>query len=157
MLPQPSYPSSVPKAQQFTRLRHGSVAFEAGVVLLIVLVPCLIGAVEFGRVLEAGEVVTKASRLGARTACTGGSTEAEVTQKVQTYVATSLGIPRSDVEVTYNVAAGTAHTATDEFDRPASNDLVQVTVAVDYHDVGVMTGALMNGQRISSSAAMRHK
>ncbi len=67
------------------RRDEGAALIEAAITLPLMLFIC-IGILEFGRAYQAWQVVTNASREGARVAVLPGSTDAGVTARVQTYL-----------------------------------------------------------------------
>lgn len=137
--------------------RAGTATVETALVLSFVFVPLLLGFFEFGRVMQAGQVVTTASRYGVRSAILTGSTEAEVTADVKAFVASTLSVAEDEVQVAFTLTPATGNPVPAKVEDAITKDLVQVTVTVDYDDISVVTGKYMNGQQISSSAAMRHE
>jgi Flp pilus assembly protein TadG len=71
------------------RRDDGAALIEAAFTLPLMLFIC-IGILEFGRAYQAWQVVTNASREGARVAVLPGSTDAGVTARVTTYLAAGV-------------------------------------------------------------------
>lgn len=140
-----------------TTTRRGTATVETAMVLSFVFVPLLLGFFEFGRVMQAGQVVTTGARYGVRSAILSGSTEAAVKADVQAFVASTLSMDAADVDVAFTITEATGNPAVTKIDDAQAKDLIQVTVTVDYEDVSVVTGKYMGGQKITSSAAMRHE
>lgn len=67
------------------RRQDGAVLIEAAFTLPIMLFVC-IGILEFGRAYQAWQIVTNASREGARVAVLPGTSDAAVTDRVRTYL-----------------------------------------------------------------------
>lgn len=137
--------------------RRGTATVETAIVMSFIFVPLLLGFFEFGRVMQAGQVVTTGSRYGVRSAILSGSTEAAVRTEVQSFVSGTLGVPANKVTVTFNVTVAPGNPASLKIDTAQAKDLIQVTVAVNYNDISVVTGKFMKGQTITSSSAMRHE
>ncbi len=70
------------------RRQEGAALIEAAFTLPLMLFVC-IGILEFGRAYQAWQVVTNASREGARIAVLPGMDDAAVTSRVKTYLARS--------------------------------------------------------------------
>jgi Flp pilus assembly protein TadG len=75
--------------KRMTRLgagrENGTVLIETALVLPMLLLVC-VGIFEFGRAFQTWQVLTNASREGARIAVLPGKTDAMVTSRVQTYL-----------------------------------------------------------------------
>lgn len=64
---------------------RGAVLIETAFVLPLLLLVC-VGIFEFGRAFQTWQVVTNASREGARLAVLPGMTDSKVTERVRTYL-----------------------------------------------------------------------
>ena len=137
--------------------RRGTATVEAAVVLSFVFVPLLLGFFEFSRVMQAGQVVTTAARYGVRSAILDGSTEADVRDQVQEFVANTMSMPKNNVTVTFTVDPHPGNPAAASIDVAESKDLITVAVSVVYEDISVIGGKFMAGKPIGASAAMRHE
>ena len=157
ILPAQTMNRKIPVAPATASPRRGAAAVETAVVLSFVFIPLLMGFFEFGRVMQAGQVVTTASRLGVRSAVLTGSTETSVRSDVQSFVSSTLGVPAADVSVAFAITAAPGNPAAASIDVAEPKDLIQVTVTINYDDISVVTGKFMNGRQISSSAAMRRE
>ena len=146
-----------PNAERPNAERRGTAIVETAVVLSFVFIPLLLGFFEFSRVMQAGQVVTTASRYGVRSAILDGSTESDVRTQVQEFVSNTMGVPQNRVTVTFDVTPEPGNPPAATIETANSKDLIQVTVSVIYEDISVINGAFMNGQPIASSAAMRHE
>jgi len=102
------------------RQEKGAALVEAAFVLPIMLLVC-VGILEFGRAYQTWQVVTNASREGARVAILPEFTDASVISRVKTYLKNG-GLPASIVdsantkvlitETTIPIAVGGGTTAT---------------------------------------------
>ena len=141
-----------------TEPRRGAVALEMAIVMTFIFAPMLLGIIEFGRMMMVGQIITTASRYGARHAILEGSTNAEVVEMVEDYVSGSLGIDaekiRIDITITPDAAGGTTPADISEAQR---RDMVEVEVGVPWNDVALIKGQYLTGKEISQSAAMRHE
>ena len=137
--------------------RRGTATVEAAIVLSFVFIPLLLGFFEFSRVMQAGQVVTTAARYGVRSAILDGSTEADVRDQVQDFVANTLTLAKNDVTVTFTVDPHPGNPAAASVDVAESKDLITVGVSVNYDKISVVNGKFMAGKPISASAAMRHE
>lgn len=122
--------------------REGIAAVEFAIVapLFFMLV---IGCMEFGRALMVQQVLTNASRVGARNAITLNATEQEVIESTQAY-ATSASVPGVSVTVTPNLATA------------ESGDMVTVSVSVPLANVSWTPAPwFLGGVTLSTSSVMR--
>ena len=67
------------------RNERGAALLEAAITLPIILLIC-VGIFEFGRAYQTWQVLTNAAREGARLAVINGSTDADVTARVRSYM-----------------------------------------------------------------------
>ena len=111
--------------------------------LLILLI---FGMIEVGRALMVQQVLTNASREGARLAVTGGATADSVTEAVEDY-ANSL------------ISAEVSVTITPEYPSlAASGTPVTVEVSIDYTDVSWLpTPSYFEDAVLSASSVMRRE
>lgn len=90
----------------------GAALLEAAITIPLILLIC-VGIFEFGRAYQTWEVLTNASREGARMACLSGPTDADVRARVNQYL--TIGglttLPDANIVVNHDVAlAGTDQT-----------------------------------------------
>lgn len=139
--------------------RRGAAAIEFALVApLFVLM--IFGMIEFGRMAMVQQVLTNASREGARTAVIEGATVAKVTEVVQVYLQSaglpllSPGIYRTD---------GTTDTPIADLSTIGYGDRVKVKVSVPFSQVSWLgspipfyTGATRpESTTLSASTVMR--
>jgi len=93
----------------------------------------LFGIVEFGRAFMVQQILTNASREGARAAILESATTAEVVSEVQDYL-TSATIPSDTATVAVTVTKSDATTST-TLSEAGSGDPIEVLITVDYTDV----------------------
>ncbi len=127
--------------------RRGLARRGAAVVEFAVLAPLLFllifGMIEYGRMVMVQQLITNASREGARVAILEGSTDAQVIDAVQEHVGGGVPIADADVEIATEAIAGGGEAKT-------------VTVGVNFADVSWLPDALwLGGKRLEASSTMR--
>ena len=139
-----SVPSS--SANRCRSARSGAAVVEFAV-LAPVLFLLIFGMIEYGRMVMVQQLITNASREGARVAILDGMTNADVIDAVQSHVGGGVTIADSDVTTTPT-----------DISTAASGTSVTVTVAVNFSDVSWLPDALWLGsKRLSASSAMRRE
>jgi len=104
------------------------------------------GMIEYGRMVMVQQVLTNASREGARRAVLDGATAAEVTDAVDEFLAAS-SIQGADVEITPADPSTAAY-----------GDPVTVTVSISFDQVSWLPSPMyLGGQQLSASTAMRRE
>ena len=125
--------------------RRGAAAAEFAVVLPVFML-VVFGIFEFGRMIMVQQVLTNASREGARLACIDGSSVTDVQSAVNTYL-----INASISGVTVNVTPNPLSNAT-----PGSQ--VTVATSVPFADVSwVSSGWFTTDVTLSSNCVMRRE
>ena len=137
--------------------RRGAVAVEMAVVMTFIFAPMLLGIVEFGRMMMVGQIITTASRYGARHAILEGTTNAEVVEMVEDYVSSSLSVAKDKVRVDITITPDGSNPVPADLSDALRRDMVEVEVAVPWNDVALIKGQYLTGKEISQSAAMRHE
>jgi len=102
------------------RKLRGQSLVEFALVLPILLLTVM-GVVEFGRIFMTQQVITNASREGARAAILPGNTEAEVYETVSTYMSSAglvSGLSLETSNVGENVQPGVQTSVTVRYDLP---------------------------------------
>ena len=127
------------RARLGRKRRRGSAAVELAVVLPFLLT-LLFGIIEYGWVLCVRQTMVNAAREGARVASLMGSTDQEVRERVQEYLA-PMGLT---AEVTLERAS------------PPDNPVEKVTVTIPYRQVSLL-GAYFGSTdyNLVSSCSMR--
>lgn len=112
--------------------RTGSAAVELAAVAPV-LVLMLLGLWEFGRMVEARQLLDNAAREGARYASGGNVTATEVEAKVINYL-TAAGVPTTGVTVgVYNLNINPTPSVGDPSDNPsAASQLDTIRVVVTF-------------------------
>ncbi len=130
----------------YRRNRRGASAVEFAIVAPIFIL-LVFGMIEFGRMCMVQQLLTNASREGARLAVLDGSTEDAVKDVVENYlVNAAVPIDRDDITVTPNPTAA------------AYGEPVSVTVSVNYSDVSWLPGSFyLGGTTLQASAVMRRE
>ena len=137
------------KVEKLCRLcrkkRLGAAVVEFAVVapLFFLLV---LGMIEFGRMLMVQQILTNASREGARRAVLDKATTAEITTTVQNYLSNS-GIEGATVTVSPNPPSSAGY-----------GEPVVVTVSVPFSEVSWLpTPIFLGGRVLTSTTAMRRE
>lgn len=129
------------------RKRWGAAAVEFALVapLFFLLV---FGMVEFGRMVMIQQVITNASREGARAAVLDGSTATNVKNSVVTYMSNG-GVTISTSNVTINPTDPSA---------ASGGTPVTVTVSVPFSQVSWLPSPMfLGGKQMTGSAVMRRE
>jgi Flp pilus assembly protein TadG len=137
----------VRKVGSLRRPRAGATVVEMALMLpLFILI--VVGIIEFGRAFMVQQMVTNASREGARHATLPNTTENEVVAIVRDYLATGR-INRDVVQVTVDPT---------NLQNAATGTQVSVEVRVPYSDVAWMPTPWFLGQTtLNSVTVMRHE
>ncbi len=146
-LEQQSVSSPLKPRRRLRGLRLGAATVEFALVapLFFLLV---FGMVEFGRMVMIQQVITNASREGARKAVLDGSSSTSVKNAVVTYMSNG-GVTISTSNVTIN--------PTDPASAPAGNP-VTVTVSVPFSQVSWLPSPMFLGSRqMTASTVMRRE
>jgi len=124
------------------RGRWGVAAVEFAIVAPLFFM-MVFGCIEFGRALMVQQILTNASRVGARQAITLNATEADVIATAGNYAA-STSVSGVTVTVTPSPAAA------------AAGDMVSVTVAVPFSQVSWIPAPwFMGGTSLDATSVMR--
>jgi Flp pilus assembly protein TadG len=142
------------KPCQGRRTRRGAAAVEFALVLPVCFL-LLIGMIEFGRMLMVQQILTNASREGARKAVLDGSTASDVNSTVISYLGGA-----SITITTSNITINPTNPATAN-----GGDPITVTISVPFSTVSwlpasMLTSFLPAGQTditLTSSAVMRRE
>ena len=132
------------KHQACPQIRHGIAAVEFAIVAPIFVI-MILGIIEIGRAIMVQQIITNASREGARRAITEKATASEVQTVVNEYLAaTSV---KSGVSVDVTPAPGPA---------VGFGDPITVTVTVPYGNVSwLATPWILGGSQLTASTVMR--
>ncbi len=129
----------------FRRNRRATAAVEFAVVAPVFLL-LVFGMIEYGRMVMVYQVLTNASREGARVAVLDGATTASVTSQVNTYLSNGT-ITGATVTVTPNPPS------TAEYGDP-----VTVTVSIPFSQVSWLPSPMyLGGKTLTSSTVMRRE
>lgn len=124
------------------RDRQGAAAVEFAIIapLLFML---LLAFIELSRGFMVQQVLTNASRVGARQAITVGATQSETSSAVQSYTS-SMGLTGSTITITPNPSTA------------SSGDEVTVTVSIPYASVTWLpVPKYLAGKTLTASSVMR--
>ncbi len=134
-----------PRTPGVFQLRRGAAVVEFAFVAPVFLL-FLVGILEFGRVMTVKNVLTNATREGARMATLPGSTTDSVTTATTQYASTAAisGVTLTITPSNWN--SSTAGTA------------VTVLASVDFSDISLLPAPwFMDGRTVSGSTTMRRE
>jgi Flp pilus assembly protein TadG len=117
--------------------RSGVAVVEFAFVVSFILVPCIFGVWEVGRLVQMQQIVDNSVREGARAASTGEYSDAQVEQLVLNYL-TNAGVSTTGVTVTaIDVTSGgdVSSPTVNSFGTAQQLDSLQVTVSVPFSNV----------------------
>ena len=131
--------------RSFRRFRLGAATVEFAVVVPVFFL-LVFGMIEFGRMVMVQQVITNASREGARQAVLDGATTTEVTNAVKSYL-TSGSITGATITVSPNPPSNAAF-----------GDPVTVTVSIPFTKVSWLPSPMfLNGRTLTSTTVMRRE
>ena len=144
-----SLPSAGDKLQRscrlFRRNRRAAAAVEFAVVAPVFFL-LVFGMIEYGRMVMVYQVLTNASREGARAAVLDGATTTSVTTAVNSYLS-AAAVSGATVTVSPNPPSGAQY-----------GDPVTVTVSVPFSQVSWLpTPMYLGSQTLSSATVMRRE
>ena len=125
--------------------RTGAAAVEFAIVLPV-FVLLVFGMIEYGRMVMVQQVITNASREGARRAVLDGATSSEVQSAVSTYL----------TNASVNGGSCTLNPANPA--SAASGDPITVTVSVPFSSVSWLPSPMyLGGKTLSAATTMRRE
>lgn len=132
----------IPSTRNHAR-RRGAALVEFAV-LAPLFFAILIGIIEFGRAIMVAQLMTNASREGARRAIIEGATETEVKDLVSNYLTNS------------SVGGATVSVSPSNLSSAGFGDNVTVSVSVPYEDVSwVPSSWFLSGRTLQAKAVMQ--
>jgi Flp pilus assembly protein TadG len=139
------------------RIRQGAAAVEFAIVAPLFFL-MVFGMIEFGRAIMVQQVLTNATREGARYAVVDGSTSALAAETVTTYLR-SAGIASGETIVVGEASATNPPVITaKEPNLIGFNGLVGVKASVDYSDVTWLPAPwFLAGRTLSATTVMRRE
>lgn len=132
--------------------RRGTAAVEMALTLPV-FITAILGIVEIGRGIMVSQILETAARNGARQAIVKGTTNAQVTSAVNTFLQTTANIPSADVTV--SLADNGTNGAS--LANAATGDTISVTVTVPYSDVTWLPPNFLKGVNLSALCVMQHE
>ena len=136
--------------------RCGAAAVEFALLMPVFLM-IVWGIIEFGRAMMAGQLVTNASRHGARLAIVEGSTNSTVEADIDQFLVNSIGgITPADVGVSYEVIRSGVPVGTD-LSAAEQKDFITVNVEIDYNKLNLMPIRFLQGVKLKGKCTMRHE
>lgn len=145
----PTLPATPDKLEKhcgsYRRQRRAAAAVEFAIVAPVFFL-LILGMVEYGRMVMVQQVITNASREGARQAVLDGTTTAEVTATVTAYL-TNGSISGATITVAPNPPTNA------EFGDP-----VTVTVSIPFSQVSWLPSPMyLGGKTLTASTVMRRE
>ena len=129
----------------FRRYRRAAAAVEFAVVAPVFLL-LVFGMIEYGRMVMVYQVITNASREGARAAVLDGATTSSVTTAVNNYL-TAGAVSGATVTVSPNPPSGAQN-----------GDPVTVTVSIPFSQVSWLPSPMyLGGTTLTSATVMRRE
>ena len=131
-------------ARRVRKGRRGAAAVEFAVVLPVFVI-LVFGMIEYGRMVMVQQVITNASREGARKAVLDGATTSSVQTAVTSYL-TSAKVSGGSTAVSPNPTGA------------ASGDPITVTVSIPFSAVSWLPSPMyLGGKTLSASTTMRRE
>lgn len=137
--------------------RRGAAMVEMAVVLPVFFLVVL-GILEFGRAMMTTQIISNATREGARRAILNGSTNAAVTSEVRDFISETCRVDGSNVTVDISIEPGPNND--DPLNQLASaneGDLVTVEVQVPFRELSYIRASFLGNRQIRGRATMRHE
>ncbi|HEY3967646.1 MAG TPA: TadE/TadG family type IV pilus assembly protein [Planctomycetaceae bacterium] len=132
--------------------RRGVAAVETAL-LLPVFIAAVLGLVELGRGIMISQLLETAARNGARLAIIDGTTNAQVTSNVQTFLLTTANIAPGNITVAIaDNGSGSAPLA-----NATTGDTISVTVSVPFSTVSWLPPNYLKGVTLSALCVMQHE
>jgi Flp pilus assembly protein TadG len=132
--------------------RRGAAAVEMALILPV-FISAVLGIVELGRGIMISQLLETAARNGARQAINSGTTNAQVTSTVQTFLQTTANIAPTSVTVAIaDNGSGSAPLA-----NAATGDSISVTVSVPFATVSWLPPNYLKGVTLSALCVMQHE
>ncbi len=129
----------------FRRNRRAAAAVEFAIVAPIFFL-LVLGMIEYGRMVMVQQVITNASREGAREAVLDGATVADVTNTVNSYLTTG------------SISGATVTVAPDPLSDAEFGDPVTVTVSIPFDQVSWLPSPMyLGGRTMTASTVMRRE
>lgn len=131
--------------RSYRKIRLGAATVEFAVVVPVFFI-LVFGMIEFGRMVMVQQVLTNASREGARQAVLDGATTTEVTTSVNSYLS-SGSISGATITVSPNPPSNAAF-----------GDPVTVTVSVPFSQVSWLPSPMfLGGKTLTATTVMRRE
>ena len=143
---------NVHKMSRSFRKQRGAAAVEFAVVAPV-FVLLIFGMIEYGRMVMVQQMLTNASREGARRAVLEGATESDVRTVVTNYLdPANISVSTSDITIQIGDPPASAALSNAEFGDP-----IHVTVGVNFGDVSWLPSPmyLRSGTRMTATSVMR--
>jgi Flp pilus assembly protein TadG len=123
-------------------------------IVLPVFMVLMFGIVELGRAFMVGQLVSNASREGARLSILDGQTNTSVSNAVRNFLQQSAGTRPADVNVTITVNSATAG---NQVASSQAGDLITVTVAVPFSKVSFFPPMFLGSSSLRATCTMQRE
>jgi len=144
--------SSAPSSQ-----RRGAALVEMAVVLPVFFLVVL-GIVEFGRAMMTTQIISNATREGARRAILNGSTNSEVANGIRDFISETCRVSQANVQVDIAIEPGPNNDdPLNQLANANEGDLVTVTVQVPFRELSYLRASFLGNTQINGQATMRHE
>ena len=139
--------------RSFRKQRRGAAVVEFAIVAPVFFL-FVLGIIEYGRMVMVYQMITNASRMGARIAVLEDATEIQVTNQVTTFLSDS-GISGATITPW---AKDQVTGASKSFADLTNGDPVGVTISVDFDQVSWLPSPMfLGGKSLSASTQMRRE
>lgn len=147
-----------PRVSEAQSSRRKAAAMVEFALVLPILTVLSMGIAEFGQALKVGQLLSQATREGARVAITGEYTNAQVTQIVQNTLVASTAIDASDITVTITVTNPDGTPAgSNEVSTAATDDLCKVEASIEFTSVNFVPTSFLGNSALKGFCTMRHQ
>ncbi len=120
--------------------------------MLPIFFSVVLGIVEFGRAMSVSQLVTNASREGARRAIVDGSSNAVVKTYIEDFLTSTLDVDAADLTIQFFVNGSEV-----DVNTAGENDKVRVHIEVGFDDVLFISTPYLSGSTLKGSTTMRHE
>lgn len=131
-------------ARRARRSRRGAAAVEFAIVVPVFLV-MVVAILEFGRLVMVQQIITTASREGARTAILEGSTATDVQSTVNAYLANS------------SVNQATIEISPSSLSSASPGDPITVTISTNFADASWLPAPWFAGNAVLTASTLMRR
>lgn len=136
---------SAARARRFRRVRRAGAVTAEFAIIAPIFVIVVFGILEYGRMVMVQQIITNASREGARTAALDGATTAEVTDTVGTFLQDG------------SISGANVTVSPDPPSSAVFGDPVTVTITIPFADVSWLPLPAYLNNTLSATTTMRRE